>query len=145
MTDPSVLEVSIHIAAQPATVFGYFTDPARYVQWMGRTATLQPVPGGLYRINMRDGAEAVGKFVEIDPPRKLVFTWGWTHQPTIPPGSTRVVVTLTPEGDGTFVVLRHYGLPDEQQDDGHRKGWIMYLDRLNAVLTGTKPGPDPNT
>ena len=42
MTDADVLEVSVHIAAQPETVFPYFTDPVRYVQWMGSEATLDP-------------------------------------------------------------------------------------------------------
>jgi uncharacterized protein YndB with AHSA1/START domain len=112
---------------------------------MGRTATLQAVPGGTFRVRMRDGVEAAGEFLEIDPPRKVVFTWGWTHEPTVPPGSTRVVVTLAPDGNGTRVVLRHYGLPDGQRHDGHHKGWIMYLDRLSTRIAGRHPGPDPNT
>ncbi len=135
MAEHRAVEVTVYIAAEPATVFAYFTDPARYVQWMGRTVTLHPVPGGTYRVCMRDGVEAIGEFVEIDPPRKVVFTWGWSHQPAVPPGSTRVVVTFTPEGDGTRVVLRHHGLPDTQYA-GHHKGWIIYLDRLNTYMTG---------
>jgi uncharacterized protein YndB with AHSA1/START domain len=137
MAEPSAVEVTVHVAAEPATVFPYFTDPARYVQWMGRTATLHPVPGGTYRVCMREGVEAIGEFLEIDPPHKVAFTLGWTHQPAVPPGSTHVVVTLTPEGDGTRVVLRHYGLPDGQHQAGHHKGWITYLDRLNTHVTVT--------
>lgn len=34
----------MHVAAAPKAVFGYFTDPARYVQWMGNRATLEPDP-----------------------------------------------------------------------------------------------------
>jgi uncharacterized protein YndB with AHSA1/START domain len=137
VAESSAVEVTVYIAAEPATVFPYFTDPARYVQWMGSTATLHPVPGGTYRVGMRDGVEAIGEFLEIDPPRKVAFTWGWTHQPAVPPGSTRVVVTLTPEGGGTRVVLRHYGLPDDQHYAGHHKGWVIYLDRLNTHVTVT--------
>jgi uncharacterized protein YndB with AHSA1/START domain len=144
MTDLDVLEVTVHIAAKPDTVFPYFTDPARYVQWMGSTATLQPVPGGSYRVGIRDGVEATGEFVEIDPPHKVVFTWGWNHDHAVAPGSTRVVVTLREEDDGTRVVLRHYGLPDDEQLAGHHKGWAMYLDRLGVRVTGGDPGPDPN-
>jgi uncharacterized protein YndB with AHSA1/START domain len=55
MSDDRAVEVSVHIAAQPETVFRYFTDPGRYVQWMGAGAVLEPVPGGCYRIMMRDG------------------------------------------------------------------------------------------
>jgi len=126
MADDGVVEVSVYIAARPETVFPYFTDPGRYVQWMGRDAMLQPVPGGSYRVFMQHGVEAAGEFLEIDPPRRVVFTWGWTHDPAVPPGTTRVVVTLHAEQDGTRVVLRHHDLPDDGQRDHHHKGWELY-------------------
>jgi uncharacterized protein YndB with AHSA1/START domain len=144
MTDTDILEVIVHIAARPETVFPYFTDPDRYVQWMGNSATMDPMPGGTYSVRMRDGVEAAGEFVEIDPPRRLVFTWGWTKGVAVAPGSTRVVVTLEAEDGGTRVVLRHHGLPDEEQRAHHRKGWEMYLDRLGVRALGGDPGPDPN-
>jgi uncharacterized protein YndB with AHSA1/START domain len=142
MSDP--LEVSMFIAAAPETVFPYFVDPARYAQWMGNAAELEPMPGGNYRVSMRDGVQAAGRFVEIDPPRCVVFTWGWTHDHAVAPGSTRVVVTLTPEDGGTRVVLRHHDLPDDEQRGHHRKGWEFYLDRLGTRASGGDPGPDPN-
>ncbi len=144
MTDAGVVEVSIHIAAPPETVFPYFTDPGRYVQWMGTAAALEPVPGGCYRVVMSPGVEAVGQFIEVDPPHRLVFTWGWTHDGAVPPGTTRVVVTLQAEAGGTRLVLRHYGLPDDGQREHHRKGWLVYLGRLDLRARGGDPGPDPN-
>lgn len=144
MTDPAVLEVSVFIAAEPETVFPYFIDPSRYIQWMGSAAVLEPMPGGTYRITMRGGVQAVGRFVEIDAPRRLVFTWGWTHDHAVPPGSTRVVVTLEKEDGGTRVVLRHHGLPDDEQRVHHNTGWELYLDRLRVRAGGGDPGPDPN-
>jgi uncharacterized protein YndB with AHSA1/START domain len=142
MTD--VVEVSVHIKARPETVFPFFTDPSRYVEWMGSLATLEPVPGGVYRVGMRDGVEAVGEFVEVAFPHRLVFTWGWTDQFAVAPGSTRVVVTLAEEDGGTRVVLRHYDLPDDEQRAHHRGGWDAYLDRLAVRASGGDPGPDPN-
>ncbi|HEX4705024.1 MAG TPA: SRPBCC domain-containing protein [Pseudonocardiaceae bacterium] len=144
MTQPDVLELSVHIKAAPETVFPYFTEATRYAQWMGSAATLEPVPGGIYRVSMSGGVEAVGRFLEIDPPHRVVFTWGWTHDMAVAPGSTRVVVTLAEEGGGTRVVLRHHGLPDDEQREHHCKGWTMYLDRLTTRATGGDPGPDPN-
>jgi uncharacterized protein YndB with AHSA1/START domain len=144
MTEPEILEVSVHIDAEPETVFPYFTDPAKYVQWMGTSVDLRPEPGGRYHVRMRDGVETAGEFVEVDPPRRLVFTWGWTAMADVPPGSTRVVVTLEPEAGGTRVVLRHHDLPDEQQRSHHGLGWTQYLGRLALVHEGQDPGPDPN-
>ncbi len=134
MNDDDVLEISVHIDAQPEIVFPYFTDPSRYVLWMGREATLDPRPGGTYRVRMNDNVEAAGEFIELDPPRRLVFTWGWAHDEAVPPGTTRVVITLAEENGGTRVVLRHHNLPDADQRDHHKKGWE----------TGVAPGPDPN-
>jgi uncharacterized protein YndB with AHSA1/START domain len=142
--EPRVLEVSVHIAARPETVFPYFTDPARYQQWMGTAVTLDPVPGGIYRVGMRDGVQALGEFVEVDPPRRLVFTWGWSGRFAVAPGSTRVEVTLAEEDGGTRVVLRHHGLPTEEELRNHRSGWEGYLGRLAVRASGGDPGADPN-
>jgi uncharacterized protein YndB with AHSA1/START domain len=144
MTDPAVLEVSVFIAAEPETVFPYFVDPGRYTQWMGGAAELEPMPGGRYRVSLRGGVQASGRFVEVDPPRRVVFTWGWTHDHAVAPGSTRVEVNLAAEDGGTRVVLRHHGLPDDEQRTHHRKGWELYLDRLGVRAAGGDPGPDPN-
>jgi uncharacterized protein YndB with AHSA1/START domain len=144
VTESDVLEVSVLIAASPETVFAYFTDPERYVEWMGSAATLDPVPGGVYRVHMRDGVQAVGRFLEVDPPHRLVFSWGWDGAFAVPPGSTRVVVTFTPEDGGTRVRLRHHGLPDEQERGQHGGGWELYLGRLAVRAAGGDPGADPN-
>lgn len=143
MSDTEPIEVTVHIAARPETVFPYFTDPERYSQWMGASAVLRPEPGGAYQVTIRDGTVAAGEFLEIEPPRRIAFTWGWNHDPAVAPGSTRVVVTLEPEEGGTRVVLRHYGLPTDERVGHHRKGWTLYLDRLAIVVSGGEPGHDP--
>lgn len=144
MTDEDALVVSVHIEASAETVFPYFTDPSRYVQWMGRDAELEAFPGGTYRVRMRDGIEASGEFVEIDPPHRLVFTFGWMQGEDVAPGSSRVEVTLEPESEGTRVTLRHTGLPKGDQIMHHRAGWELYINRLQVRVQGGDPGPDPN-
>lgn len=141
---PAPLEVTTHVAARPETIFPYFTDPERYVQWMGTDAILDPSPGGTYRVHMRPGVESLGEFVDIDPPHRVVFTWGWVDHPVVPPGTTRVEVTLEPDGDGTLVRLVHYDLPTADTAAEHRQGWELYLSRLTITVTGGDPGPDPN-
>ena len=110
---------------------------------MGSTATLEPVPGGLYRVRMRDGVEAGGEFTEVDAPHRVVFTWGWAHDDEVPPGSTRVEVTLRPEAGGTRVVLRHCDLPGDAQRNHHRSGWELYLGRLRIAAGGAGHAPAP--
>jgi uncharacterized protein YndB with AHSA1/START domain len=127
------IERELTIAARPETVFAYFVDPERIVRWMGRTAELDATPGGLFRVDYNGTDIARGTFVEVDPPRRVVFTWGWEApgDPT-PPGGSTVEVTLTPDGDGTLVHLRHFGLPAETVE-GHGVGWDQFLPTLAKV------------
>jgi uncharacterized protein YndB with AHSA1/START domain len=84
----------------------------------------------------------VGEFVEVVPDRKVVFTFGWDEpNHPIPPRSTEVEITLTPDGDKTRVRLVQRGLPDDAVND-HTQGWDHYLDRLAIVASGGGVGPD---
>jgi uncharacterized protein YndB with AHSA1/START domain len=143
----TVVEREIRIAARPETVFEFFVDPAKMAQWKGRKAELDATPGGMYRVEINDQAVASGEYVEVDSPRRVVFTWGWEGQEAgehaVPPGSSRVEVELTPQGDGTIVRLRHLDLPAGSRAI-HAQGWDHYLARLASAAAGKDPGPDPN-
>lgn len=129
------------IEAPPEAVFGYFTDPAKMVQWKGRSATLDPSPGGVYRVEIDDRAIALGAYVEIDPPRRVVFTWGWENGAgPVRPGSSTVEVTLEAEGDGTRLRLVHRDLPEGERGV-HAEGWDYFIPRLQAVAAGRDLGP----
>jgi uncharacterized protein YndB with AHSA1/START domain len=131
-TAPSI-ERELRIAASPETVFEYFVDPAKLVRWMGTTAHAEPLPGGLFRIDYNGTDIARGTYLEVEPPRRVVFSWGWEMPgDPVPPGGSIVDVSLTPDGDGTLVRLRHSGLPTVAVD-GHAEGWDYFLPTLAAV------------
>lgn len=132
----------VHIDARPETVFAFFTDAQKMIRWKGRKATLDARPGGTYRVEINDQAVARGEYVEIDPPRRVVFTWGWEGHLAVPPRSSTVEVELAPEGDGTLLRLTHRGLPDDEVDQ-HAHGWDHFLPRLVVAAAGGDPGPDP--
>jgi uncharacterized protein YndB with AHSA1/START domain len=139
------IEREVRIDASPETVFDFFTDPAKMVQWKGAEATLDPRPGGVYRVQMNEQAIAVGEYVVVDPPNRLVFTWGWEGDfAATPPGSSTVEVTFTADGDGTLVRLVHSGLPSPESAEAHGQGWDEYMPRLAIVAAGGEPGEDPN-
>jgi uncharacterized protein YndB with AHSA1/START domain len=140
--ETSVVEHEVKIAASPETVFGYFTDPSRMVQWMGAEATLDPRPGGTCRIAINSMAVASGKFVDVVPYRRVAFSWGWENDwLEVPPASTLVEVSLTPEDDGTLLRLTHRQLP-EGTLEFHTRGWGYYVGRLAKAAAGSDPGPD---
>jgi len=124
------LEIEVRVAASPETVFAFFVDPERYVRWQGLSAELEPRAGGLYRVVMTEESVALGEFVEVESPHRVVFTWGFEGNPDLPPGSSTVEVTLEPDGEDTIVRLRHSGLPSDEWRRQHRGGWELYLGRL---------------
>jgi uncharacterized protein YndB with AHSA1/START domain len=132
----------ILIDASPATIFPYLIDPEQHLRWMGTAASLEPRPGGEYRVLAGGVHPAVGTFVEVVPGEVVVFTFGWDEPGhPIPAGSTEVEIRLEPEGDKTLVRLTHRGLPEDAVGD-HTGGWNHYLSRLAVAATGGDPGPD---
>jgi uncharacterized protein YndB with AHSA1/START domain len=138
-TDVVVREVRID--ARPETVFPFLTDPSLMTRWMGKSATLDPRPGGALVINVNKHV-ARGEYLEVTPPHRVVFTWGWDgeeHAP--PPGSSTVEIDLEESSGGTLVRLTHRGLSPEAATQ-HDHGWTHYLERLQIAGSGRDPGPD---
>lgn len=134
--------VTRHIAAPPSVVYGYLTDSELWARWQGVEATIDSTPGGIFAMSMPTGQRARGQFVELEPHRRVVFTWGWIDHPGVPPGSSTVEIDLTPEEGGTMLTLTHTGLAPQEMDI-HRLGWDHYLPRLATAAGGGDPGPDP--
>jgi uncharacterized protein YndB with AHSA1/START domain len=129
------IEITQRIEASPEIVFAYLTDSQRFVRWMGVGAELDARPGGRYRIDVDGMHIASGAYEIVDPPRRLVMSWGWEGHPTVPPGSTTVEITLTSDGGATVLTLRHLGLPGEAERRTHTEGWVQYMSQL-AVAGG---------
>jgi uncharacterized protein YndB with AHSA1/START domain len=129
--------VSTTIAASPAIVWSFLSDPERFRSWIGAFAGAAPQPGtrvdprvgGKLRVEYQGGTFATGEITAIEPQTRIEFTWG--YEPgggqNIPPGSTRVEILLCPTAAGTRVELRHHNIPTQEARDGHRGGWTHYL------------------
>ena len=138
-----IVTVRRSIKARPATVFSFFTDRDRWLSWQGVTAEIDARPGGVFRMNVRGDGWASGRFTVVEPPHRIVFTWGWEGAGSpVPPGSSVVEITLEADGNGgTWLTLVHRGLPLPTLDM-HREGWEHYLERLRVRSVGGDPGPD---
>jgi uncharacterized protein YndB with AHSA1/START domain len=137
-------EVEIRIAASPETVFDFFTDPDKMIQWMGRSAELDPRAGGVLRCDINGRDIARGEYVAVERPSRIVFTWGWEGEdPTVAPGGSTVEVLFARDGEGTQLRLIHSGLPSAESAERHNHGWRHYAERLTAVAAGGDPGTDP--
>jgi uncharacterized protein YndB with AHSA1/START domain len=125
------------VPASPDAVFAAWTDVALLRQWMSPFGSaeveLSSRVGGALRVVMVDGdtrIEHVGEFLEIDPPRRLRFTWLSEYTGGRP---SLVTVDLTAVGAATRLVLTHEDLPAEVVDS-HAGGWGTMLSRLVDVI-----------
>ncbi|MGH7483397.1 MAG: metalloregulator ArsR/SmtB family transcription factor [Longimicrobiales bacterium] len=139
------VEREIAIAADRESVWELLVDAGEATRWMGQNASFDLHVGGRYQVEVLPGLVAAGTFLEVEPPRRLVHTWGWdlANEGPVQPGSTVVVFDLLEAGDETRLRLSHRDLPGLDTAGSHSRGWAHYLARLAAVAEGNPPGPDP--
>jgi uncharacterized protein YndB with AHSA1/START domain len=137
-----VLELGCALAAPRERVFRLLTDPAEVATWWGPHGFTTPevqldaAVGGAYRFRMQppegEAFHLSGRFLAVDRPRRLVFTFGW-EEPAPDDTETVVTVLLAPGGAGTELSLRHEGFASAERLALHRDGWSQTLERLRAV------------
>jgi uncharacterized protein YndB with AHSA1/START domain len=127
------LERRVLIRARPETVFRYFTDSGRWAAWWGPGSTIDPRPGGKVIIRHPNAVEVAGSVLEVDPPRRIVFTYGYASGQPFPVGASRVSITLTAEEVGTRLVLVH-AFADRAARDPHVQGWRYQLAVFSNVV-----------
>ena len=139
------IELRRSFRAAADRVFHAWTQPTALRQWwcpVGWVADAVEIDlrvGGAYRIAMRrsGGTDAVavcGRFLEIMPPERLVFTWRWEGAFLDSP-ETRVVIELRQFGDITELILRHENFTEDDMRQQHWSGWLAACGRLDRMLT----------
>lgn len=142
--DKTSLDITRFINAPRQRVYRAWTDPAQLKQWWGpkrmRTKTLDfdPRVGGTYRWTLinEEGEEMTvfGSYRELNPNKKIVFTWKWDDDDDWKSFNSIVTIELSDSNDGTELKLTHEQLPSEASRDRHSEGWTVVLDRLGEFL-----------
>ncbi len=139
------LTLTRHLPASPEVVFDAWTTPDHMANWLSPMTTAS-IPrldlrvGGEFQIDMHGGEKDyvhTGRYLEIDRPHKLVFTWiseGTQQQETV------VTLELKPDGDGTALTLTHERFPSAESRDNHEKGWTAIVEKLDAVFASERTG-----
>jgi uncharacterized protein YndB with AHSA1/START domain len=123
---PHALDRRVLIRARPETVFRYFTDSERWAAWWGQGSTIDARPGGKVFVRHPNAVESAGEVLEVDPPRRIVYTFGFTSGTPMPVGGSRVTITLESDPAGTRLHLRHE-FAETGARDHHVQGWRYQL------------------
>ena len=100
---------------------------------------VDPRVGGAFRIvmaNDRGSYEHRGRYVEIERPRRLRFTWA---SAATNGNDTEVTVTFQALDEGTRVTLVHVSLPDAPAGERHERGWTSILAKYRDELERARP------
>lgn len=139
--DPErALRMTRRFAAAPERVFDAWLAPETARRWLFASAAdeayhaeIDARVGGRYTITARrQGVDytAVGEYLEIDRPRRLVFTFA---MPQFAPEADWITVELAPDGDGCLLTFTQQGLPPEYIA-ATEEGWALMFDALAALL-----------
>jgi uncharacterized protein YndB with AHSA1/START domain len=140
------LEIKRFINAPRDRVYAAWTDPAQLRQWFGpekvqtRNLIADARVGGKFRWDLTNSEgekmTCLGEYRELQPGKKIVFTWQWDDDEDWANHTSVVTVELSDRDSGTELRLIHEQLPNEQSRDGHTGGWNSALDKLEKFFSG---------
>ena len=138
------LEIKRLIKAPRDLVYAAWTDPAQLIQWFGpekvqtRDLIAETRVGGKFRWDLTNSEgekmTCLGEYRELEPGKKIVFTWQWDDDESWENHTSIVTVELSDADGGTELRLTHEQLPNEASRDGHTGGWNSALDKLEKFL-----------
>ena len=139
------LEVERLIEASRDQVYTAWTDPAQMKQWFGpeniqtRDLIADARVGGKFRWDLTnsEGEKMTmrGEYRELQPGKKIVFTWQWQDDEDWQNHTSLVTVELDDAEGGTELRLIHEQLPNQDSRDGHTRGWNSALDKLEKMFS----------
>lgn len=152
--DPTSLRFTRTLAASVETVWAFLTESDKRGRWLatgdmelreGGGVTLRFVHADLSSVKeptpepykpYENGVTTHGVITRCEPPRLLAFTWGGSQG--VP---SEVTFELTPQGEGTLLVLTHRKLNSRNDMVDVAGGWHTHLGVLSARIEGREPGP----
>jgi uncharacterized protein YndB with AHSA1/START domain len=147
----TLVHVTRELPAPRESVFRAWTEPELFEQWFALPGTsslhaeMDVRAGGNYRITVTrelfpGTTHVVGTYLEVVPPERLVFTWGWEDPPTLEglqeleDVDSRVTVQFHELNHSTEVSITHERLDTEELRAFHRWGWDETLERLVVAV-----------
>jgi uncharacterized protein YndB with AHSA1/START domain len=147
LTEPATLTISRLLPGPIERCWAYLTDSDMRRKWLAAGA-MEMQAGSPFELTWRNdelssfpskrpegfGAEHTmqSRITELDPPRRISFTWD---------GSGDVTFALEPQGKDVLLTVTHRRLPSRSMMLKVSAGWHMHLDVLAKRARGEEPGP----
>ena len=145
IADKGSLQIKRIIDAPRNRVYAAWTDPAQLRDWFGPEGVqtedliVDARVGGAFRWDLTSSEgekmSCRGEYRELQPNKKVVFTWQWQDDEDWENRESVVTVELSDCDGGTELRLSHEQLPNEQSRDGHTRGWTSALDSLERFVS----------
>ena len=145
IADKGSLQIKRIIDAPRNRVYAAWTDPAQLRDWFGpedvqtEDLIVDARVGGAFRWDLTSSEgekmSCRGEYRELQPNKKIVFTWQWQDDEDWENRESVVTVELSDCDGGTELRLSHEQLPNEQSRDGHTRGWTSALDKLERFVS----------
>ena len=145
IADKGSLQIKRIIDAPRNRVYAAWTDPAQLRDWFGpedvqtEDLIVDARVGGAFRWDLTSSEgekmSCRGEYRELQPNKKVVFTWQWQDDEDWENRESVVTVELSDCDGGTELRLSHEQLPNEQSRDGHTRGWTSALDKLERFVS----------
>ena len=99
-----------------------------------RNVVTAPREGETFHLDL-GGTAVAGRYIEVDPPHRMLLRWDRQGTDTATPAPTFIEITLTPMGDGTDVRVQFSGSSAEDAAF-YPQLWARHLDRIAFALAG---------
>ncbi|KRC77592.1 ATPase [Achromobacter sp. Root83] len=152
--DPATLRFTRVLPAGVQEVWAWLTNSDKRGRWLaagdmelleGGGVTLRFLHADLSSVReptpeaykpYEEGLTTQGLITRCEPPRLLACTWGGSEG-----APSEVSFELSPQGEGTLLVLTHRKLASRDDMVDVAGGWHTHLNILAARLAGRDPGP----
>jgi len=136
------IRISWNFSHPLAKLWQAWTDPATAKLWFGSDpsgkvldAKFDVRVNSLFSVTFAnsDGTEFTcqGTYKEIDPPNRLVFTWGWANQPEV---AELVALQFTPNEHGTLMYFEQSNIDPSTTLHNYEEGWRSTFEKLEKAL-----------
>lgn len=140
-----LIELRHSFAIAKQKLFTLLSTPSHMEQWFSPDPSIvvkvikhEFKKAGLYHLqySQPDGSQqnVQGRFLQIDPPDTICFSWQWLAPDSHAGSETLVTWSLSEHDKGTELLVVHERLPDTEYLQRHHAGWLATIKRLQVAV-----------